>query len=132
VGAVYQMTNVYSFEAMNGYGYPSSLLTHLLTGIFAGVVLALVNVLLLGLANGMLLLFLNRLLFKEYWPDLSLPQYKTLITGLVLLFTLVAGAVVTGFIGAPLAAILAARAARQYANWLYYADKAKRKHAEAV
>ncbi|MCU0513973.1 MAG: hypothetical protein MUE40_15560, partial [Anaerolineae bacterium] len=32
VGAVYQMTNVYSFEAMNGYGYPSSLLTHLLTG----------------------------------------------------------------------------------------------------
>jgi hypothetical protein len=100
-------------------------------GIAGGLFFTIAAILLLGLANGFLLLFVNRLYFKEYAPHLTLAQYKTRISVLVFLFTLVAGLIVSAVAFAPLSALIATLAARSYADWLYDGeDKFKRKAKE--
>lgn len=78
----------------------------------------------LGLANGVMIQFLNRLVFKQ---DMEKQRYKRAIVAFSAVFTLLISPVVTLGLGAPLAALVAAWAAAAYVDW-YYADMPKRKH----
>ena len=86
---------------------------------------ALVN-LFVGFTNGIFIQMLNRVVFSPEWTP---EQYKRWVMVSAGLFTLVITPVVGLFIGAPILAVLAMLAARDYADWYFEGetiDKAKR------
>jgi hypothetical protein len=94
----------------------------------AGFVAAAVVILLLSLAIGALVGFLNRVYFAEYKSHWTMERYRGAVMLVVGSFTLVAGVVVTMLLGAPVVALYAAWLARGYAERYYEMQgKPKRK-----
>lgn len=101
-------------------------LGRLVEGSIVGFVYSGVLMLLLGFHTGFFLHVLNRLLFREYLPNLSFVRYRRYIAPLAGLFTMATSVVVTGFIGAIPAGLIALWIAWRYADW-YAAEPAKDK-----
>lgn len=78
---------------------------------------------LLGLTVGSVLHMLNRIYFRE---DMEKDQYKRQVMIIAAGLMILTSPVVTLVIGAPIAAVVAALAARDYAEW-YYDDSEKPK-----
>jgi hypothetical protein len=108
-------------------------LSTVLAGIVGGFVYGGALMLMLGFHTGFFLYVLNRLIFREYFPNFSFQNYRRSITVLAALFTMATGVVVTAGIGAIPAGAIAGWCAWRYADW-YAAEpeKDKRKARESA
>jgi hypothetical protein len=97
------------------------------SGAVVGTLVVLAVSLVLIIVNSFVLTLAHRLYFDEYGRHLSLAQYKRRLMILLALVTLVYGVVITVGLFAPLAALVAALSAREYADRHYgSAEKLKR------
>jgi hypothetical protein len=80
---------------------------------------------LVGLTNGMYIQMLNRVAFSPEWTQ---EQYKRRVMVTAGLFTLVITPIVGLLVGAPILALIASVAARDYADWYYEGHIEKAKH----
>lgn len=113
-----------------------------LNGAIFGLVYALIAALLVGLANGLMLTFLNRIILHEYFYDLTQQHYQRIVSRLSGLFTLAMGVMVAfgllapqpgrllhsspalralgiAFLAATFTALMASMVARDFARWYF-------------
>jgi len=106
-----------------------SLFEVLVPSISLGIAVVLGSVIVsgaVGLANGIMIQFLNRVYFKS---DISGQAYKRRVMAFAAIFSLLISPVVTLGIGAPLMALIAALAAGTYADWLFADTEKQKRHA---
>lgn len=81
-----------------------------------------------------LMVFLNKVIFEEYLPGLTVAAYKNILTVFTVLFTLVIGLTLVYGLLLPLAlpvAVAIGITARAYADWYWSANRPEKKKAQA-
>lgn len=97
--------------------FPFPGIGNLVMGSIGAALYILVVTALLGLMNGAVITFLNRLLFQEYFPHQPPDKYRNSLMIIVFLFTLISSLVVSSFWFAPLWATGMALTVRSWAVW---------------
>ncbi len=115
--------------------HPSTFIASSIAIAIGGIVYSLIITPIIAALNILLIKWLNRLVFQEYFPRLAFKYYRRIITLLAGLVTLICTPFAAVGIGVPVATLIAGRVAWLYAGEFYLgesADKDKRKAAEAA